>query len=135
MIRFAEQRDLPAIYSLWETCFPDEGGFNGYFFSHLYEPQHTLLLMQENTLRAMLQMLPYTLSVNGELREITYIYGVCTHPSHRRRGYAAELLECSFALDKEKNRAARYSFLQKNGCSSFIVRLAMPRHSISRAAH
>ena len=106
MIRFAEQRDLPAIYSLWETCFPDEGGFNGYFFSHLYEPQHTLLLMQENTLCAMLQMLPYTLSVNGELREITYIYGVCTHPSHRRRGYAAELLERSFALDKEKNRAA-----------------------------
>ena len=52
MIRFAEQRDLPAIYSLWETCFPDEGGFNGYFFSHLYEPQHTLLLMQENTLCA-----------------------------------------------------------------------------------
>lgn len=106
MIRFAEQRDLPAIYSLWETCFPDEGGFNGYFFSHLYEPQHTLLLMQENTLCAMLQMLPYTLSVNGELREITYIYGVCTHPSHRRRGYAAELLERSFALDKEKKRAA-----------------------------
>ena len=111
MIRFAEQRDLPAIYSLWETCFPDEGGFNGYFFSHLYEPQHTLLLMQENTLCAMLQMLPYTLSVNGELREITYIYGVCTHPSHRRRGYAAELLERSFALDKEKNRAATLGFL------------------------
>lgn len=106
MIRFAEQRDLPAIYSLWETCFPDEGGFNGYFFSHLYEPQHTLLLMQENTLCAMLQMLPYTLSVNGEPREITYIYGVCTHPAHRRRGYAAELLERSFALDKEKRRAA-----------------------------
>ena len=130
MIRFAEQRDLPAIYSLWETCFPDEGGFNGYFFSHLYEPQHTLLLMQENTLCAMLQMLPYTLSVNGEPREITYIYGVCTHPAYRRRGYAAELLERSFALDKEKN-----SFRQKNGCSSFIVRLAIPRHSISRAAH
>ena len=105
MIRFAEQRDLPAIYSLWETCFPDEGGFNGYFFSHLYEPQHTLLLMQENTLCAMLQMLPYTLSVNGELREITYIYGVCTHPSHRRRGYAAELLERSFALDKREEQS------------------------------
>ena len=141
MIRFAEQRDLPAIYSLWETCFPDEGGFNGYFFSHLYEPQHTLLLMQENTLCAMLQMLPYTLSVNGEPREITYIYGVCTHPAHRRRGYAAELLERSFALAisllsiKERRERLRYSFRQKNGCSSFIVRLAIPRHSISRAAH
>ena len=131
MIRFAEQRDLPAIYSLWETCFPDEGGFNGYFFSHLYEPQHTLPLMQENTLCAMLQMLPYTLSVNGELREITYIYGVCTHPSHRRRGYAAELLERSFALDKEKNRAASILI----PAEKWLFRLAMPRHSISRAAH
>lgn len=75
MIRFAEQRDLPAIYSLWETCFPDEGGFNGYFFSHLYEPQHTLLLMQENTLCAMLQMLPYTLSVNGRAaRDHLYLW-------------------------------------------------------------
>ena len=69
MIRFAEQRDLPAIYSLWETCFPDEGGFNGYFFSHIYEPQHTLLLMQENTLCAMLQMLP-----SAALSNISEIY-------------------------------------------------------------
>ena len=104
MIRFAEQSDLPAIRSLWETCFPDEGGFNDYFFSHLYEPQHTLLLTQENTLCAMLQMLPYTLSINGKPHEITYIYGVCTHPAHRRHGYAAELLERSFVLDKERKR-------------------------------
>ena len=132
MIRFAEQRDLPAIYSLWETCFPDEGGFNGYFFSHLYEPQHTLLLMQENTLCAMLQMLPYTLSVNGELREISYIYGIL--PT------AAAVMPPSFwnaplLSIKRRTERLRYSFLQKNGCSSFIVRLAMPRHSISRAAH
>ena len=111
MIRFAEQSDFPAIRSLWETCFPDEGGFNDYFFSHLYEPQHMLLLTQENTLCAMLQMLPYTLSINGNPHEITYIYGVCTHPAHRRHGYAAELLEHSFVLDKERGRPVYFDTL------------------------
>ena len=28
MMRFAEKGDFPAVRALWETCFPDEGGFN-----------------------------------------------------------------------------------------------------------
>ena len=31
-MRFAEKGDFPAVRALWETCFPDEGGFNDYFF-------------------------------------------------------------------------------------------------------
>ena len=31
---------------------------------------------------------------------ITYIYGACTDPAHRRKGHMARLLEHSFALDR-----------------------------------
>lgn len=108
MIRTAVRRDDAAVRALWELCFPDEGGFNDYFFSHIYEPQHTLLYMQEGELAAMLQMLPYTLCVRSESLPCTYIYGVCTHPEHRRRGYAAALLERSFSLDKAAGRPVSF---------------------------
>ena len=58
MIRSAVQSDTEAVRKLWEICFPDEGGFNDYFFAHIYQPQHTLLLTQGGALCAMLQMLP-----------------------------------------------------------------------------
>lgn len=105
MIRFAEQRDLPAIYSLWETCFPDEGGFNGYFFSHLYEPAHTLLLMQgEYPVRDAPDAPVYTFGQRRAARDHLYLWRMhasCLPPPWLCR----ELLTGSFALDKEKKRA------------------------------
>lgn len=44
--------------ALWETCFPDEGGFNDYFFAHFYKEKYTLLYLEGETLVAMVQMLP-----------------------------------------------------------------------------
>ena len=55
---------------------------------------------------AMVQMLPYRMTVGGVSREVTYIYGACTDPAHRRKGYMAQLLERSFELDREAGRIA-----------------------------
>ena len=106
MMRFAGESDFPAVRALWETCFPDEGGFNDYYFTRLYRAEHTLLCMQDDTLAAMVQMLPYRMTVGGVSRTVTYIYGACTAPEHRRRGHMARLLEWSFALDRQAGRAA-----------------------------
>lgn len=106
MIRFAEPRDTAAVRALWEVCFPDDSGFNDYFFRHHYRPQHTLLLTEDAALCAMLQMLPYRLSAAEGEGEITYIYGACTAPAHRRKGYMARLLEQSFVMDQAAGRAA-----------------------------
>ena len=54
----------------------------------------------------MAQMLPYHMTVGGLSREVTYIYGACTDPAHRRKGYMARLLERSFELDREAGRIA-----------------------------
>ena len=43
MIRFAGPADTDRIRALWEVCFPDEGGFNDWFFAHYFDPARTLL--------------------------------------------------------------------------------------------
>ena len=106
MIRFAGPEDAGAVRALWERCFPDEGGFNPYFFAHFFDIGKTLLSVEGSTLCAMVQMLPYRLDCGGDVCEATYIYGACTHPDHRRQGHMARLLEHSFALDRAAGRAA-----------------------------
>ena len=106
MIRFACAEDHAAVRDLWELCFPDEGGFNPYFFLHWFDARRTLVLTEGDTLCAMVQMLPYRLETASGERDVTYIYGACTHPAHRRKGYMAQLLEHSFALDRAAGRAA-----------------------------
>lgn len=106
MIRFAGPQDAAAILRLWEVCFPDEGGFNDYFFDHHFDWSNTLLSVEGDALCAMVQMLPYRLVAEGKTCEITYIYGACTDPAHRRKGHMARLLEHSFALDRAAGRAA-----------------------------
>ena len=106
MIRFAGPQDLAQIRALWDVCFPDSSGFNEYFFAHIFDFHKTLLLEQQGVLCAMLQMLPYRLSVDDETCEATYIYGACTAPDARRKGYMSRLLDHSFALDRAEGRAA-----------------------------
>lgn len=106
MIRFAAHSDEPAVRRLWETCFPDESGFNEYFFAHIFTTGRTLLSEDAGALCAMTQMLPYRLSCGGQTVNVTYIYGACTDLMYRRQGHMARLLDYSFALDRKAGRAA-----------------------------
>ena len=106
MIRFAGPQDAAAIRRLWEVCFPDEGGFNDYFFAHHFDITKTLLSVEGGELCAMVQMLPYQLISGGEVVDVTYIYGACTDPAHRRKGHMARLLEASFKIDRAAGKAA-----------------------------
>lgn len=106
MIRFANDTDIPTVRRLWESCFPDEGGFNAYFFRKLYVPSRTLLSTEGGTLCAMVQMLPCSLRTPGGVVTATYIYGACTAPESRRKGHMSRLLEESFQLDRLEGRAA-----------------------------
>lgn len=117
MIRFAAENDIPAIRALFELCFPDDSGFNDYFFAHLFRPERTLLLEQGGALCAMVQMLPYTLSTG----EATYIYGACTHPAHRRKHLMARLLEYSFAEDRRRERVGSFLIPQEEWLFDFYA--------------
>lgn len=106
MIRFATAADTPAVRALWETCFPDDSGFNPYFFEHRYDPAQTMLLLEGSSLSAMIQMLPYEMRLAEHTVTVTYIYGACTAPEARRRGLMAQLLSASFEWDQIHGRAA-----------------------------
>ncbi len=101
MIRFAVQSDFEEIRALWEICFPDDTGFNDYFFAHVFALDTVVLYELDGRIAAMVQMLPYCVQINGETVPATYIYGACTHPDFRRRHLMSQLLEWSFAYDKE----------------------------------
>ncbi len=124
MIRLAQPSDFAAIRALWEECFPDESGFNDYFFARIFRLQNTVLLFDAGMLCAMLQMMPYTLRLGTETVPVTYIYGACTAIKARKRGYMAQLLHWSFAQDMQQKRMASilipqepwlFDFYQKYG--------------------
>ena len=105
-IRFAADRDTPSVFALWSLCFPGEEAFRDYFFAHIYDPAHNLLLLRGGQLCAMAQMLPYTMQNGTQAETVTYIYGACTHPDCRRQHLMDRLLHRSFAIDREQGRAA-----------------------------
>lgn len=100
MIRYAKDSDLKKIITLWEISFPEEPKFNSYYFSNLFQLEHTLVKESDNKIVAMLQRVPHHLKNFGE---VTYIYGACTDPSFRKQGCMSELINFSFSEDKKNN--------------------------------
>lgn len=106
MIRFARQCDFDAVVSLWKQCFPGDDAFREWFFRSVYDSSLTLLDVENGTICAMLQMLPYQLRDTRGIRPVTYIYGACTAPEYRRQHRMDRLLQYSFELDRQEGRAA-----------------------------
>lgn len=121
MIRFATPSDLPEIRALWDVCFPDDSGFNPYYFSHLFCPDNTLLYMENGRLAAMTQMLPYHLRQGEKPVPVTYIYGACTHPDFRRRHLMSQLLTASFDIDRQQGIAASILIPQEEWLFDFYA--------------
>ena len=105
-IRPASITDLPKIRELWEICFPAEGGFNDYFFSHVFKLSDVLLMEDDQTLCSMVQEIPVTLGCGDQTFPATYIYGACTAPAARGKGCMERLLHASFQRDQERGRVA-----------------------------
>lgn len=92
-IRYATPEDLLQIKALWDISFPEEPIFNAWFFNEIYQNKNTLLYCLGDEVCAMLQMFPYELKMSGNIFPVHYIYGACTHPSHRKNGFMKQLLQ------------------------------------------
>lgn len=104
MIRYAHSGDVKQIRDLWDICFPDESGFNEYFFSNLFVLENVLLYLVDDQIAAMTQMIPCKIRFSDRVEDCTYIYGACTHPEYRRQHLMSRLLERSFVLDQSLGR-------------------------------
>lgn len=122
--------------SLWEKCFPDDSGFNEYFFSNIYKPEYNLLLLKDNFLCSMAQMLPYEMINKQNIESVTYIYGACTHPDYRRQHLMDRLLKKSFEIDKQNNKFATILIPQEKWLFDFYKPFGYkPMLNIKKISH
>lgn len=123
IIRYAGQKDLPAIQNLWNISFPEEPEFSRIYFQKFFKKECALLSCKNGNICAMLQMLSYRLKMNGSIYPVYYIYGACTHPDYRRRGLMARLLEDACVLGRSRGDVASILIPQEKRLFDFYGRL------------
>lgn len=96
------------VMSLWRICFNDTEGFIRLFFDEAYSDETVLTEICDGKVVCALQMLPYTLNYYGSELPVTYIYGVCTHPAYRRRGFMSKLFRECFKLLRRRGSALAF---------------------------
>ncbi|MBU9747077.1 GNAT family N-acetyltransferase [Lachnospiraceae bacterium ASD3451] len=92
--RYLDQQEKEATRTLYESAFPSDGkGFVDYYYQEKMRDNRVLILEEEGTVRSMLHLNPYTVSVGGRRYPSEYIVAVATDAAYRHRGYMRRLLE------------------------------------------
>ena len=83
------------VYEIWEDNFHDPVSYANFYFNEVYGKNEVLLNEEmsadENLVKGMLHLNPYTLHVKGQPAEAKYIVGVATDEEYRRQGVMREL--------------------------------------------
>ena len=90
---------------LWKRSFDDTDAFVLLFFTHVYRQENALYIEQGGRIVSALQMLPYTLQYYGMEIPVSYIYGACTHPEERGKGWMSTLIQKAFKVMAERHIA------------------------------
>ncbi len=73
---------------LWQEVFSDSDEFIDKFLLQHFKSEQMLCIKEQESIISMLHLIP--MELNGS--KVGYVYGVATKSSHRKRGYASELL-------------------------------------------
>ena len=102
-IQSGEDKYKETLMSMWKLCFPaDTDEFICFYFDKVYKNDETLLLFEDNSLVASLQMIPYPVKTGHNIHLGGYISGAMTHPDFRKKGYMEKLLNVSFSEMQKK---------------------------------
>ena len=96
--------DELACKRLWMEAFGDDEAFVDSFLIRYYARRRVLTLTEEGRTVAMLHLLPF----ETELGRTTYIYGVATAESARRRGLASQLMRQAMTFIEERGDDAAF---------------------------
>lgn len=77
---------------LWKSVFADSEAFMDMYFSKKYVPAANVVCLEENTVVASGQWLPYDTLLRGQKSRAAYLSGLATHPDYRGKGYAATII-------------------------------------------
>ncbi|KDR95260.1 Predicted acetyltransferase [Peptoclostridium litorale DSM 5388] len=108
-VEYARDEDKNDIIMAWKYCFGDSEKYVQYYFGNRYSPDTTLVLREDNIIKASLQKNKYNLSISGQSYDIPYIVGVLTLPQYRGYGYMGTLLQK--ALEKMHSEGSLASIL------------------------
>ena len=108
--RIATAQDTPHVENLWAYCFePKEDPFFQYYFSNCYEPENTVIGVEQGQLLSTVHLRQYNLNVRGAVLPTSYMVGVATHPAARRGGVGGALLTA--ALEELRKRGQAITIL------------------------
>ncbi len=112
MIQFQHGKEFykEALIEMWKLCFPDDTqDFRNFYFDKVYQNEETLLLLENKTPVAALQMIPYQIKLEDKIYPAAYISGAMTHPVFQGKGYMGKLL--NYAFEEMKQKKIPISFL------------------------
>ena len=108
--RIATAQDTPHVENLWAYCFePKEDPFFQYYFTNCYEPENTMVGLEQGQLLSTVHLRQYNLNVRGAVLPTSYMVGVATHPAARRGGVGGALL--TSALEELRKRGQAMTIL------------------------
>ncbi|MCI6859520.1 MAG: GNAT family N-acetyltransferase [Eubacterium sp.] len=100
------------IYDMWQRNFHDPAAYAMFYFDEVYGKNEILLNLEdkdgEETLKGMIHLNPYVLSVKGRPVKADYIVGVATDEEFRRQGVMRELLVEGFAKMRSQGKIFTY---------------------------
>lgn len=81
--------NIDSLKRLWKTVFGDPDSFIDAFFEIAFSPERCRCVTENGEIVSAL----YWLDCECNGRKLAYIYAVATHPEHRGKGLASQLLE------------------------------------------
>lgn len=87
-----KDKEKEQIKQLWSLCFSDTEEFIDFYFSEVYDKNIVEAIENRGEVISAAQSIPEILSFGRQSLSVGYIYGACTHPSYRRRGYMETVL-------------------------------------------
>ncbi len=104
--RIATAQDTPHVENLWAYCFePKEDPFFQYYFTNCYEPENTMVGLEQDQLLSTVHLRQYNLNVRGAVLPTSYMVGVATHPAARRGGVGGALLTATLEELRKRGQA------------------------------
>lgn len=104
MIRFAIEKDIISIISLWNEAFGDKERDIRFFLDNKFVPKNTIVCEEQNKIISMLFLLEGNMVLNAVSYPSYYLYAACTAKSHRGKGIMAKLLEKAKETACERNK-------------------------------
>ncbi len=93
-VRLAKRGNILRQKEIWKLCFGDSDHYIDFYFDNMYKEDETLLLFEDESIAAMLTMLPVKLITSDQRSfDSAMLYAVATHPNYQNRGFSSQLID------------------------------------------